>query len=418
VSKVDIEQDEVMKDRKETMLIELHMIQNFAPSNLNRDDTGAPKDCDFGGVRRARISSQCFKRAIREEFKRESLLPEDRRLLSPEELAYRTKILVSKVVDCLADQGKDRGQAQAAIEAALRGAGLRVDQGKAEYLLYLGSTAISRIAEVCTQHWDALTAEAQEPEKKETAKTKKKDAKAAAPKEVKEEVLKILDSARAADLALFGRMLADLPEKNIDAASQVAHAISTHKVAMEFDFYTAVDDLQARAETGAGMMGTVEYNSACFYRYANVDVYQLKTNLGGDEDLARRTIEAFLRASKDAIPTGKQNSFAAHNPPAFILAVVRDKGAPVSLANAFEKPVRTGRDDGLVEPSIEELDKYWGEFTAIYGKNGIRAIAASRMGDKPELKSLQATSGFHLVSFDKLVETIMGAIEFAKEVQS
>ena len=400
------------------MLIELHMIQNFAPSNLNRDDTGAPKDCDFGGVRRARISSQCFKRAMREEFKKNSLLPESQRLLSPEELAERTKIIVSKVGDCLAGQDKNREQAQAAVEAALRGAGLGVKEGgKTECLLYLGRTAISSLAEVCTQHWDALLkAQGQEPEKKEAAKTKKKekrDAKAAVPKEVGKAVLDILDGARAADLALFGRMLADLPDKNIDAASQVAHAISTHKVAMEFDFYTAVDDLQPREETGAGMMGTVEFNSACFYRYANVDVDQLKTNLGGDEDLARRTVEAFLRASVSAIPTGKQNSFAAHNPPAFILAVVRENGAPLSLANAFEKPVSTGRNDGLIEPSIEALDDYWAKCAAMYGKNGIRAIAASRMGEKPHLKMVDKT-----VPFDGLVKTVMGAIEFTQEAQS
>jgi len=398
------------------MLIELHMIQNFAPSNLNRDDTGAPKDCEFGGVRRARISSQCIKRAMREEFKKNSLLPDNTRLLSPDELAYRTKILVSEVVDLIVEQGKDREQAQAAISSALGGAGLAVKEDKTEYLLYIGSTAISRLAEVCTQHWDALTAKAQGSEKKGGAK--KKAAKAAVPKEVGEAVREILDGARAADLALFGRMLADIPESNIDAASQVAHAISTHKVAMEFDFFTAVDDLQPREETGAGMMGTVEFNSACFYRYANVDVDQLNRNLGFDEDLARRTIEAFLHASKDAIPTGKQNSFAAQNPPAFILAVVREKSGSVSLANAFEKSIHTGRNDGLVEPSIEALDKYWEDFTAMYGKKGIKTIVASRMGDKPELKGLESVDGFKVVTFDDLVNSVMEAVELKEAAQS
>ena len=403
------------------MLIELHMIQNFAPSNLNRDDTGAPKDCDFGGVRRARISSQCFKRAIREEFKKNSLLPEDRRLLNPEELAYRTKILVSKVADCLVKQGKEREQSQAAVEIALRGAGLGVTEGKTEYLLYIGQTAISGLAKVCIQYWDVLIAEGQKPEKKEVAKTKKKEkknAKVAVPRDVGKAVLEILDGARAADLALFGRMLADLPENNIDAASQVAHAISTHKLAMEFDFFTAVDDLQPREETGAGMMGTVEFNSACFYRYANVDVNQLKTNLGGDEALARRTVEAFLHASKDAIPTGKQNSFAAHNPPAFILAVVRENSPPVSFANAFEKPVSTGLNAGLVEPSIKALDDYWTAFSAMYGKNGIKAIIASRMGDKPDLKGLESVDGFKVIVFGELVNAVMKAVEFSQEAQS
>ncbi len=393
------------------MLVELHIIQNFAPSNLNRDDTGAPKDCEFGGVRRARISSQCIKRAIREEFKQDSLLPDSTRLLSPDELADRTKILVSKVVDHLEEQGKDREQAQAAVKAALGGAGLSVKgEGRTEYLLFLGRTAIASLADVCTEHWEVLTSQVQESEKK--GGTKKKAAKAAVPREVGKAVRDILDGAYAADLALFGRMLADIPESNIDAASQVAHAISTHKVAMEFDYFTAVDDLQPREKTGAGMVGTVVFNSACFYRYANVDIDQLAKNLGGDQDLARRTIEAFLRASKDAIPTGKQNSFAAQNPPAFILAVVRESGGPVSLANAFEKPVHTGRNEGLVEPSIEALDNYWAGFTSMYGTRGIKTIVASRAGDKPELRGLASMDGFKVVPFEDLVSSVMEAIEF------
>lgn len=396
------------------MIIELHMIQNFAPSNLNRDDTGAPKDCDFGGVRRARISSQCIKRAMRDQFKENSLLPINERLLSPEELAYRTRILVNEVVKYLAEQGKDAEQARTVFEAALKGAGLGVKGGKTEYLLYIGSTAVKNMSEVCLRHWDKLASLSQESEENKPKKKAKKEAKAAVPKEAREEILRILDGARAADLALFGRMLADLPEKNIHAASQVAHAISTHKISMEFDFYTAVDDLQLREEPGAGMMGTVEFNSACFYRYENVDTAQLMTNLGDDMDLAHRTVRAFLLASIAAIPTGKQNSFAAHNPPAFILAIVREKGVPVSLANAFEKPVSTGRDNGLIEPSIEALDKYWAEHTTMYGKNGIKAMVTSRMGGKPKLEGLQLTP----VSFDDLVDTVMGAVEFAEEAQS
>jgi CRISPR system Cascade subunit CasC len=379
------------------MIIELHMIQNFAPSNLNRDDTGAPKDCDFGGVRRARISSQCLKRAMREEFKN--------RLLPRDVLAIRTKVIAKQTIKELVSAGKEKKDATKVTLLALK-TGLKpkkevkIDsEGESSVIINIPSQTLAEFKRIVKEKWDELLSE------------KLSD-------DAVQQLEAAFDNLRAADLALFGRMLAEAPQRNIDAASQVAHAISTHKVAMEFDFYTAVDDLQPREETGAGMMGTIEFNSACFYRYANVDVDQLKTNLGGDEGLARRTIEAFLHASKDAIPTGKQNSFAAHNPPAFILAVVREKGTPVSLANAFEKPVPTGRDGGLVEPSIEALDRYWRDFTAIYGNNGIKAIAASRMGDKPELKSLQATSGFHLVSFDKLVESLIGALEFAREVQS
>ena len=154
------------------MIIELHMIQNFAPSNLNRDDTGAPKDCDFGGVRRARISSQCFKRAVREEFSKNSLRSDDTQLLKPDELAKRTLILVRKVVDLLVEQGKDSEQAQAAVTAALGGAGLKVTEDKTEYLLFLGTTAINSLAEVCIEHWNVLSTQEEEVEKKNLAKTK------------------------------------------------------------------------------------------------------------------------------------------------------------------------------------------------------------------------------------------------------
>src|SRR5690606_30773078 len=162
---------------------------------------------------------------------------------------------------------------------------------------------------------------------------------------------KSLDGGRAVDLALFGRMLADLPDRNVDAACQVAHAISTHRVSAEFDYYTAVDDLKPDDTSGADMIGTVEFNSACYYRYANIDLRQLVKNLKGeaeevDAELAEAAVRAFLIASRDAIPTGKQNSFAARNAPSFFLAVVRDRGA-WSLANAFVAPVNGQQEGGL-----------------------------------------------------------------------
>src|SRR5262249_18576560 len=154
-------------------------------------------------------------------------------------------------------------------------------------------------------------------------------------------------STKAVDVALFGRMIAEIKDgaMTIDAACQVAHAISTHRIAMESDYFTAVEDLKEIAEkqgagqdAGAGMIGAVEFNSACYYRYGPIAVGQLADNLHGDRALAKKAAEGFLTAFIHAIPTGKQNSFAAHNPPSLVFAVVRD-GPPVSLANAFAKPV-------------------------------------------------------------------------------
>lgn len=350
------------------MFIELHMLQNFAPSCLNRDDTNAPKDCVFGGARRARISSQCIKRAIREDFRLHRL--------PPDTLSVRTKRLVRRVQKALVAAGRSEEEAQAAAELCvcqlLPKSSRKNDELLTPYVLPLGTEEVKALSAYIEQNWEDLSestggyqqATASDDEKK--AKKARDDADKKVPKNMKKELTALLDGRKAVDLALFGRMVADLPDKNIDAACQVAHAISTHKVEMEMDFYTAVDDLKPEDTSGADMMGTVEFNSACFYRFAVIDWEKLVANLGDDVDLARRTVEAFLRASVEAIPTGKQNTFAAHNPPSFVMAAVREEGMPWSLANAFEKPVRTN-GQGVVDSSINALAGYWAQLSRMYG---------------------------------------------------
>jgi CRISPR system Cascade subunit CasC len=169
--------------------------------------------------------------------------------------------------------------------------------------------------------------------------------------------------------------LADRKEHNIDGACQVAHALSTNRVNIEMDFYTAVDDWKTKADdAGAGMLGTVEFVSACFYRYANVDFDQLSKNLGNDRELARQTVEAFLKAAIHAIPTGKQNSMAAHNPPSLVLAVVRE-GALWSLTNAFLRPVAPDGKHDLLQNSALRLDEHWGRLARMYGSDDVKVGA-------------------------------------------
>lgn len=387
------------------MFLELHILQNFAPSNLNRDDTGSPKDCEFGGYRRARISSQCLKRAIRTVFRTQALLPE-------ENLAFRTKRLADRLTELLTIDGRPADDARRVVEAALGGVGLKLgDEQKTEYLLFLGEAELRAIARLCNEHWDALmTVASAEGESglRTSAREAKKTAKAAVPAEVRRAFEAQLDGGRAADLALFGRMLADRPEKNVDAASQVAHAISTNKVSVEFDFYTAVDDLKPEETAGADMLGTIEFNSACFYRYANVDLDQLRQNLGGDEELARKTLVAFLRASVTAVPTGKQNSMAAQNPPSLVFAVVRDVGL-WSLANAFVRPVGPDSRGDLVENSIRALDSYWGRLIGMYGDRGITKTTISAL--HPECLTVLAP--YVVKNVDQLVKDVMAAVSFA-----
>jgi len=388
------------------MFVELHILQNFAPSNLNRDDTGAPKDREFGGYRRARISSQCLKRAVRTAFRAEHLLPE-------ENLAARTKRVIDELAKRLGERGKSEEEAGPILEALLKGVGLSVDNaGRTQYLLFLGEAEIAAVADLCLKNWDTLKPLAGEgaasndeqdsPRARGSARSVKKAGKDAVPREIAEALRKMLNGGKAADLALFGRMLADLPENNVDAASQVAHALSTNKVSVEFDFYTAVDDLKPEDTAGADMLGTVEFNSACFYRYANVDVSQLERNLQGDKELARDTLSAFLRASVAAVPTGKQNSMAAQNPPSLVFAVVREAGL-WSLANAFVKPVYPSQDADLVQRSIKELDACWGKLAMMYGEKGIlgKWVAST------EREGLLQLAGSRVGNIDQLVDSVL-----------
>ncbi len=364
------------------MFVEAHVLQNFALSNLNRDDTGAPTDCEFGGYRRARISSQCIKRSIRTYFREHALL-------SPENLAVRTRHLAKELAARFVAQGKPEDQTLRVAKAGLSAVSLAVtDKDRTQYLLFVGNQEIDAMALACIKHWDKLVAgteaaavspqestvaEARGARRRRVSKTSPPDL-----KEVSDEIQAALRGGEAADLALFGRMIADKPDRNIDAACQVAHAISTNRVNVEFDFFTAVDDIpeyDPDAGMGAGPPGTPHLHSSCYSRYANLDLHQLAVNLGGNIDLARAGVSAFLRASILAVPTGKQTGTAAHNRPSFVLVIVRDSGL-VSLANAFVHPISPNSDGDLVGNSIRALVDYWHKIACIYGCGEVRYAGA------------------------------------------
>lgn len=393
------------------MRIEIHVLQNFAPSNLNRDDTGSPKECEFGTYRRGRVSSQCQKRAERLYVQKHQLIP-------AEHLAERTKRLVRETADQLAQIGKDRETAERAAAVAItavlpKTAADGNGEVKTPYLLFLGRDEIRRFTELVNEHFDTLAtptpagpqaAEAEPPARRRGRS--RAGAQAAQgptlPEGFANAVKRLLDGGKAADLALFGRMLADLPEQNVDAACQVGHAISTNRIhRMEMDYYTAVDDLKPDDTAGADMIGTVEFNSPCFYRYANLDIDQLTKNLQGDTELAKKTAEAFLQAFIHAIPTGKQNTFAAHNPPALVFAVVRD-GQPISFANAFVKPVSPKNGESLVEKSITALDDFYGRLIKMYGCGGLKKSAVCQM-EGVQLSNLKDD----VDSVDQLIATVI-----------
>lgn len=343
-------------------LLEIHMLQNFAPSNLNRDDTGSPKDAYFGQVRRGRVSSQSFKRAMRMYFAEEELV-------ATEHLSTRTKRFLMAITQRLVESGKAEEQAELAVRNALSAMGTQkkfaFDKKRpelTEVLLSLSEKELGRLMAIILEHWDILAVE-----------------KPKVSRELKKALEECLDGGQALDIALFGRMLAKLPEANLDAACQVAHAISTHKIERDEDFYTAVDDLKPDDNAGADMLGTIEFNSACYYRYAVINLAKLQENLLGDDELVVKGAITFLKSAIYALPTGKQNSFAAHQLPSFIGVTVRQDASPRSLANAFETPIYVSNyasQGGLVKQSIEALNKEWTELETIFGQAGVSWVIA------------------------------------------
>jgi len=331
------------------LFLELHMIQNFSPSCLNRDDTNTPKDCVFGGFRRARISSQCLKRAIRKYFNTEIEQFKER-------LGIRTRFLPRQIIRKLVENGKAEETATEVVKDVLEGLNFNLDskdKKQTEVLLFLNQDTPDKIAQLILDNWEPF-------QKKDNAKLIKEKLKPLSG-EIKQEL--------NPDIALFGRMVASSTDLNVDAACYVAHAFSTHKVDMEMDFFTAVDDLQEETESGAAHMGILMYNSSCFYRYSVLDLNQLLTNLQKKKDFMISLLKGYLEASINAIPTGKQTSMAAFNKPDFIMAALHCT-QPWSLANAFATPATIGpKSEDILHLSMKRLERYLQDTLKLFGNS-------------------------------------------------
>ncbi|GAA5107377.1 type I-E CRISPR-associated protein Cas7/Cse4/CasC [Haloechinothrix salitolerans] len=334
--------------------IDIHVLQTVPPSNINRDDTGSPKTATYGGVRRARVSSQAWKRATRTAFESH---------LDRSELGVRTKRVVewlASEITSRAPELEDRSR-QLAVDT-MKAVGIEVKAPKKDateesgYLVFLSRRQIDNLAEAAIEAANA-----------DNVKQALKDAK----------VKDLADRDHSIDIALFGRMVADQADINVDAAAQVAHAISVHPVETEFDYYTAVDDRSTDEETGAGMIGTVEFNSSTLYRYATVDVNRLQDNLG-DAEATRRAVGAFLTSFVRSMPTGKQNTFANRTLPEAIVVQVRDT-QPINLVGAFENPVRESQTAGRIKLACEALCEEAAEIERAYGERPV-ATWVTRVG--------------------------------------
>lgn len=342
--------------------VDVHLLHTVPPSCINRDDTGTPKTARYGGVRRARVSSQAWKRATRQQFARD---------LDERDLGVRTKRVVEMVADhiLVAREDLEDEDGKALAVAAVKAAGLKLEESRrgerkeTEFLVLVSWQQAASLARIAL---DALS-EAVDDVKSATA-TIGKEKKAAK---------QALGQGNSIDLALFGRMVANDTDLNVDAACQVAHAISVHAADPEFDYFTAVDDLKERAghqdeaaDAGAGMIGTVEFTSATLYRYASINAADLMTNLG-DVEMTRRAVAAFISAFVTSMPTGKVNTFANHTLPEGIVVTVRED-QPVSYVGAFEKPVIADGTGGHANLAAEALARWGVSLAENYGIAPVR----------------------------------------------
>ncbi len=314
-------------------LLELHLLQSFPVNCLNRDQFGSPKSALFGGAPRARISSQCWKRAIR-------LLAQSE---APAFDGKRTKAFIQEFVAAFLAAGLSQAEAEkAAKDVAGKIVAIDAKDGSSKNILYFSKGELAAAAKAFVETGDA--------KKKVDAATK---------------ALKAI-SRDGVDIAFFGRMVADT-DLTLEGAALFSHSISTHKVSNDIDFFTAVDDLKPVDKTGADHIGDAEFNSACHYRYIglNLDLLADSSHLAFlSLDERKAAVAAFLKASLLAIPNAKKNSMAAFSPIGFGLGLAR-QGQPISLANAFEKPIRS--EDGLLDVSKTALLKHWDALKANFG---------------------------------------------------
>jgi CRISPR system Cascade subunit CasC len=356
--------------------VDVHILQTVPPSCINRDDAGTPKQAIYGGVRRARVSSQAWKRATRVTFT-------DRLELPQEQLGVRTKRVAAllagrlaalagldepealrlgiAVKDAIIGAGKPKasnargragkgkpdaavddggGQEETTVPAGSEDASGKQSPADSPALLFFGFSQLDAMAALVASRARDLAA--------------LPDGKLLTALEGLQ-LREMLRNGHPIDVGLFGRFVADLSMLGVDASCQVAHSIATGASEFEFDYYTAVDEGKDRStdDAGAGHLGTTEYTSATLYRYATVAVHQLLKNLDGDPEAAAAALAAFLKAFTFSMPTGHQNSFAHRTLPSLLSVVVRGD-QPVNLVSAFEAPVRAN-GQGVTGPSVRRF---------------------------------------------------------------
>lgn len=324
-----------------TTFIQLHILTSYPASNLNRDDTGRPKSLNFGGAERIRISSQSLKRAFRTSDIFVSALPNA--------IGTRSKGFADVLLKKLIEKGLQPEIATKRVADLIQQEKLgktKPQSTKTEQLVHLSPEELNSINELA----DALF----EAEKVETNKP-----------------LILTKAPKAADIAMFGRMLADASGYNVEAAVQVAHAFTTHRATIEDDFFTAVDDIKnadANEDAGAGHLGEQYFGAGVFYLYINIDANLLVSNLEGDKSLAKTAIAAFIKAATQTSPSGKQNSYASRAYAQFVLEEI-GSNMPRTLGVAFQNPIGVKGENNYVEASKKRIISLKENFERIYGES-------------------------------------------------
>lgn len=325
--------------------LELHILQSVPVSCLNRDDLNSPKTAIFGGVQRARVSSQCWKRAIRDMAKEETPLFFN---------GLRTRNIIEPLWKNLENGGLSGEELKKAIDEIVAALKNKVDTEKrVKTLLFTTQTELKMISDEYLKNKDA-----------------KKAIKAGGKNFMRD----------AADICLFGRMVADDQDMKVEGVSYFSHAISTHKVDNEIDYFTAIDDFPSKGDSGAAMNSTLEFNSATYYRFAALNLDMLKDadhleSMKPDE--RKEIVKTFVKATLAAMPIARKGSMNGNTLPGYVLCVVREKGHPIQLVNAFEKPV-SGKD-GVFEKSVERLKA---EYKTLKETWGLEELACLAMPEK------------------------------------
>ncbi|MGW0969885.1 type I-E CRISPR-associated protein Cas7/Cse4/CasC [Streptomyces sp. NPDC002516] len=365
-----------------SLYLDLSALQSVPAANLNRDDLGSPKQVRYGNAPRIRVSSQSWKRVIRHGVEQDL-----------GEKAARTRMVPVRLKQALERAGWPTelaafAGAQVAASAGKKGIGTE-KAGHTSVLLFLPEAAIDELAAVCAEHRKDL----------ESGQNKKSPGQLLPPARI-EEILK----RRTASISLLGRMLAELPDANVDGAAQVAHVFTTHAAEPQRDYFTAVDDWLGEAETGSGHLDTAEFSAGVFYRYATVNVTDLVKNLEGDTKAARTVLSSFAEHFLLSLPQAKRNSTAPHTLPDLAYAAVREH-RPLSLAAAFETPVAADAQGGFSKNSRTALATYAQGINRLTGERSRRFHGHATIAPEERLDGL----GTEIDSYDQLIEAAVDA---------